>query len=115
MLGREAVRRGLATLALPHNIPLGLRLVYDTVDAIWRAVGDRPSDFSFYSKRASLAAIHAAALLYWLDDRSPGAVDTMAFIDRRLADLHRLGGMRERLAAAAERMPNPLRLVRAPR
>ena len=112
---REAVRRGLATLALPHNIPLGLRLVYDTVDAIWRAVGDRPSDFSFYSKRASLAAVHAAALLYWLDDRSPGAVDTVAFIDRRLADLHRLGGMRERLAAAAERMPNPLRLVRAPR
>jgi ubiquinone biosynthesis protein COQ9 len=107
---REAARRGLSVLAMPQNAPLGLRLLYDTVDAVWRGVGDRPTDFSFYTKRASLAAIQAAAMLYWLDDRSPGFADTQAFIERRLADLHRLTGLRGRLAAAADNLPNPLRL-----
>jgi ubiquinone biosynthesis protein COQ9 len=114
---REGVRRGLSVLALPlpHNAPLGLRLLYDTVDAIWRGVGDHPTDFSFYTKRASLAAIQAAATLYWLDDRSPDFADTQAFIDRRLADLHRVTGLRRRLAASADRLPNPLRLLRPAR
>lgn len=112
---REAVRRGLSVLAMPQNAPLGLRLLYDTVDAVWHGVGDHATDFSFYTKRASLAAIHAAAMLYWLDDRSPGFTDTQAFIERRLADLHRLTGLRERFAAAADNFPNPLRLFRPSR
>ena len=109
---REAVRRGLSVLAMPQNAPLGLRLLYDTVDAVWHAVGDHPTDFSFYTKRASLAGLYAAATLYWLDDRSPDFADTQAFIERRLADLYRLTGLRERVAAAATQLPNPLRLFR---
>lgn len=112
---REAVRRGLSVLAMPQNAPLGLRLLHDTVDAVWRGVGDHPTDFSYYTKRASLAAVHAAAMLYWLDDRSPDFADTRAFIERRLADLHRLTGLRERIAAAADNLPNPLRVFRPPR
>jgi ubiquinone biosynthesis protein COQ9 len=109
---REAVRHALAVLALPHHAPLGLRLLYETVDAMWRGVGDGATDFSFYTKRATLAAILAAATLYWLDDRSPDFADTLAFVDRRLADLHRLGGLRERLAAVGDNLPNPLRVLR---
>jgi ubiquinone biosynthesis protein COQ9 len=109
---REAVRRGLSVLAMPPNAPLALRLLYDTVDAIWRGVGDHPTDFSFYTKRATLAGVQAGATLYWLDDRSPEFTETLAFIDRRLADLHRLGSLRGRLVVAAERLPNPLRLLR---
>ena len=112
---REAVRRSLAVLAMPHNAPSGLRLLYDTVDAIWHGVGDSATDFSFYTKRATLAGIYAAAMLYWLDDRSPDCADTQAFIDRRLADLHTLTGLRERFAAAADRLPNPLRALRPSR
>jgi ubiquinone biosynthesis protein COQ9 len=112
---REAVRRALSELALPQNVPLGLRLLYDTVDRIWWGVGDTATDFSFYTKRATLAGIQAAATLYWLDDRSPDCVETQAFIDRRLADLHRLTGLRERIEDAVERLPNPLRVLRPTR
>jgi ubiquinone biosynthesis protein COQ9 len=112
---REALRRGLSVLAPPHNLPLGLRLLYDSVDAIWEGVGDHPTDFSYYTKRASLAAILAAATLYWLDDRSPNFEDTDAFVERRLADLHRLTGIRRRFGAASDALPNPFRLFRAPR
>jgi ubiquinone biosynthesis protein COQ9 len=109
---REPVRRALAVLALPHNTPVGLRLVYETVDAIWYAVGDTATDFSFYTKRATLAAIYSAAVFYWLEVRSEGFADTRAFIDRRLAGVARLGRLRRDLDTIAERLPNPFRLFR---
>lgn len=109
---REAVRRALAVLALPQNGPLALRLLYETVDGVWYAAGDNATDFSFYTKRATLAAILAATMLYWLDDRSPGAADTRGFLERRLAGVARLGATRRRLAETALALPNPLRLLR---
>jgi ubiquinone biosynthesis protein COQ9 len=112
---RESVRRGLSVLAMPQNAGLGLRLLYDTVDAIWQGVGDAATDFSFYTKRATLAGIYAAAALFWLDDRSPDFAETHAFIERRLHDLHHVAGLRERLARAAQSLPNPLRQFRQSR
>ncbi len=109
---REAVRRGLAVLALPLHAPLALRLLYETVDGIWYAAGDSSTDFSFYTKRLTLAAIWAATVLYWLEDRSEGFADTSAFVERRLADAARIGRARRGLEAATERLPNPFRLLR---
>jgi ubiquinone biosynthesis protein COQ9 len=109
---REAVRRALAVLALPQHAPLALRLLYDTVDGIWYAAGDTATDFSFYSKRATLGGIYAATVLYWLEDRSAGFADTRVFVDRRLADVARIGAARQRLQTALDRLPNPLRLLR---
>jgi len=112
---REAVRRALSVLALPPHAVLGLRLLYDTVDGIWYAAGDASTDFSFYTKRATLAGVYTATLMYWLEDRSEDFADTAAFIDRRLADIARLGEARERLETALERLPNPFRLFRTVR
>jgi ubiquinone biosynthesis protein COQ9 len=109
---REAVRRGLAVLTLPQHAPLALRLLYETVDGTWYAAGDSATDFSFYTKRATLAGIYAATLLYWLEDRSAGFADTRVFLDRRLADVARVGEARHRLQTALDRLPNPLRLLR---
>ena len=112
---REAVRRGLSVLAMPPHAALGARLLYETVDGIWYAAGDAATDFSFYTKRATLAAVYGAALMFWLDDRSEGFAETEAFIDRRLAEIGRLAGARQRLEAAVERLPNPFRLLRPAR
>ncbi|HXO90232.1 MAG TPA: COQ9 family protein [Stellaceae bacterium] len=109
---REAVRRALSLLTLPQHMPLGLRLLYETVDAAWYGARDRATDFSFYTKRLTLAAIYAATLLYWLEDRSPDFAETRAFLDRRLAEVAVLGRARQRLGIAAERLPNPVRLLR---
>jgi len=109
---REAVSRALTILALPQNAPLAMRLLYETVDGIWYAAGDSATDFSFYTKRATLGAIYAATLLCWLEDRSAGSADTRAFLDRRLAGVTRLREARQRLQTALDRLPNPLRLLR---
>ena len=112
---REAVRRALSVLALPRHVPLGLRLLYETVDGIWYAAGDRATDFSFYTKRVTLAAIYAATLLYWLEDSSPGFSDTRAFLERRLSEVAAIGKARQRFEIALERLPNPVRLLRQSR
>jgi ubiquinone biosynthesis protein COQ9 len=109
---REAVRRALSVLAMPPHAVLGARLLYETVDGIWYAVGDAATDFSFYTKRATLVGVYSAALMYWLEDRSDDFAETRAFIDRRLADVAIIGKARERLETALARLPNPFRLLR---
>ncbi|HEY3919399.1 MAG TPA: COQ9 family protein [Stellaceae bacterium] len=107
---REAVRRSLSLFASPINLPLGAKLLYDTVDTLWHAAGDRSTDFNFYTKRGLLAGVYAATTLYWLDDRSEGTAATAAFLDRRLAEVLAIPKLRD----SVERL-NPLRMLRAAR
>ena len=93
---KEAVRRALALLALPANARLAAACTARTVDAIWHAAGDRAADFSWYTKRASLAGVYAATVLYWLRDDSEDDAATLAFLDRRLEAIGRIGRLRRR-------------------
>jgi len=112
---REAVRRTLGLLALPPNIALGAQLLYRTVDAIWRAIGDRSADFNFYTKRALLAAVLSSTTLYWLDDRTDGFEASWAFLDRRIADVMKIPALGSRLRRLGDCLPNPAGLFRAAR
>jgi ubiquinone biosynthesis protein COQ9 len=87
---REAVRRGLAILAMPQNVPLALRISWRTADLMWRIAGDTSTDFNHYTKRITLGAVYGSALLVWLDDQSEGGTDTAAFLDRRIDDVMRI-------------------------
>ena len=98
---REAVRRALGWLMLPRNAAIAARCTARTVDAIWHLAGDRAADFSWYTKRATLAAVYAATLLFWLRDTSEDEAATLAFIDRRLAGVGRIGKLRARLTRRA--------------
>ena len=109
---REAARRGLSFLAMPRNAPLGARLLYRTVDDIWHAAGDRSADFSFYTRRASLAAVVASTTLFWLDDRSADRAETRAFLDRRLRDAMRIQQARGGLERVGRAAFGPLRILR---
>lgn len=94
---KEAVRRALAVLALPSNVRTGLLCTARTVDAIWHAAGDRSTDISWYTKRAILAGVYTATLLFWLRDPSEDDSAALAFLDRRLAGVGRIGRMRQRI------------------
>ena len=102
---KDAVRRALAVLALPGNAGVALRCTARTVDSIWHAAGDGSADFSWYTKRAILAGVYGSTLLYWLNDGSDDDTPTLAFLDRRLAGVGRIGGMRRRLSAAMRGAP----------
>ena len=101
---REAVRRALSILALPGNAGLAVRITARTVDAVWHAAGDTSADFSWYTKRAILAGVYGATLLYWLRDYSIDEEDTLAFLDRRLAGVGRIGKARRQADEFMQRM-----------
>ena len=84
---REAVRRALAILAMPQNLPLALRISWRSADLMWRLAGDRSTDFNHYTKRMTLGAVYGSTLLVWLDDQTDGWSDTAAFLDRRIDDV----------------------------
>ena len=84
---REAVRRALAILAMPQNVPQALRTGWRTADLMWRIAGDTSTDFNHYTKRMTLGAVYASTLLVWLDDQTEGWTETAAFLDRRIDDV----------------------------
>lgn len=84
---RELVRRGSTLLALPAHAAEGTRALWGTADAIWQALGDRSRDVNWYTKRATLSAVYAATVLFWLGDDSEGAEATWAFLNRRIENV----------------------------
>ncbi len=100
---KEAVRRAMAWLVLPGNAPRLAKIIACMADAVWFAAGDKSADMSWYSKRAILAAVLTATLLYWLSDSSLDSEKTLAFLDRRLAGVGRFNKLKARLP----RLPFP--------
>ena len=77
----EATRRWSGFLALPANMPLGLRLVWASADALWRWAGDTATDENHYSKRALLAEILISTLAV---QQALGANAAAAHLDGRI-------------------------------
>jgi len=118
---REVVRRGTTLFALPHHAPEAARLMWETADAVWEALGDTSRDVNWYTKRAILSGVISSTILYWLGDQSEGSAATWAFLDRRIADVMRFEKTKARLrenraAQALFAVPNAfLSRIRAPR
>ena len=84
---KEAARRAGATLSLPMHAGLAARLMYRSVDAMWRAVGDTSTDFNFYTKRGILAGVYGATLLRWFNDTSEDESVTTGFLAARIENV----------------------------
>ncbi|MDX2142738.1 MAG: COQ9 family protein [Rhodospirillaceae bacterium] len=108
---REAVRRALALAPMPAMAGDAVRGWFGTVDAMWKAIGDKSIDFSFYTKRALLAAVYGSTVLYWLDDKSEGCAGTWAFLDRRIDDVMKVPKVRAKLEERLKKLPSPLRII----
>ena len=100
---REGVRKGLAILSMPQNLPLALRISWRTADQMWRLAGDTSTDFNHYTKRMTLGAVYGSTLLAWLDDQSEGWADTAAFLDRRIDDVMKFEKWKAEWRGSSER------------
>ena len=81
---REAVRRWAGFLALPTNLPLALRLLWESADGLWRWAGDTATDENHYTKRAILSGIliQVTAL-----DLQLGRIEALAALDARIQNV----------------------------
>lgn len=117
----ELVRRGMTLFALPQHAPEGARLIWETCDRIWTALGDESDDINWYTKRATLSGVYSSTVLYWLGDQSEGHAATWAFLDRRIEDVMRFETLKARVRdneALSKVLKGPLDLlgrVRAPK
>ena len=84
---KEAARRAGAMLSLPVHAGLAARLLYHSVDAMWRAVGDTSTDFNFYTKRGILAGVYGSTLLRWFNDTSEDEKVTHEFLAARIENV----------------------------
>ena len=84
---KEAARRAAALLSLPMHAGLAARLMYHSVDAMWRAAGDTATDFNFYSKRGILAGVYGSTLVRWFADASADEAATNEFLAARIENV----------------------------
>lgn len=78
-------------MAQPTYIPPSLSELWKLSDEIWFLAGDTSVDTSWYTKRASLSTIYAAAEVFQTQDTSEGYKDTERLLDERLGDLRTVG------------------------
>lgn len=100
---KEALRRAIAILAMPKNIPLAGKLGWRSADAMWRLAGDTATDFNHYSKRTILSGVYGSTIMAWMDDESEDEAETIAFLDRRLGNVAQFEKFKKKLRGDPDR------------
>ncbi len=103
---KEAARRAAAFLTLPPNAPTAAKLLYRTVDIMWRAAGDTSTDFNFYTKRAILAGVYSTTLMRWFTDENPNEESTEEFLAHRIDDVMRFEKFKAQVRERAKHWPS---------
>lgn len=108
---KEAARRAAAFLTLPPYATTGVKLLYRTVDAIWRGIGDTSTDFNFYTKRAILAGVYSTTLMRWFSDASADEEATKKFLARRIDDVMRFEKFKAQVRERMSSLPSLTELL----
>lgn len=98
---KEIVRKASVLFALPSHAGDGAKLIWDSCDAIWNALGDTSDDINWYTKRATLSGVYASCVLFWLGDESDKNTDTWEFLERRIENVMQI----EKLKAGVRKSP----------
>jgi ubiquinone biosynthesis protein COQ9 len=100
---KEAARRAAALLSLPMNASLGAKLMYRTVDAMWRAAGDTSTDFNFYTKRGILAGVYGSTAMRWFTTEDEAVVDE--FLAARIENVMQFEKLKSKAKVALANFP----------
>jgi ubiquinone biosynthesis protein COQ9 len=103
---KEAARRAAAFLSLPQNAGVALKVLYRTVDHMWRAAGDTSTDFIFYTKRAILGGVYSSTVLRWFSDNSEGEKATFEFLDARIENVMQFEKFKAEVNAQLSKLPS---------
>ncbi len=102
---KEAARRAAAMLSLPMHAALGAKLMYRTVDAMWRAAGDTSTDFNFYTKRGILAGVYGSTAMRWFNDTSADEKPTDEFLAARIENVMQFEKFKAKAKEALSNFP----------
>jgi ubiquinone biosynthesis protein COQ9 len=102
---RGAAAALLGRQFMPWNAAKGIVGLTHAADAMWKAAGDRSTDYNYYTKRLLLSGVYVATLRVWVKDESAHHADTEAFLRRRIEDVLKvgqtIGGLKDRFKKKA--------------
>lgn len=108
---RESLRRAMAIMAMPQNLPRAARIGWRSADRMWRMAGDTASDFNHYTKRMTLSAVYASLLAVFVNDESENFADSRAFLDRRIENVMQFEKVKAQSLARRENLPSLSRFI----
>ncbi|MCI1243267.1 MAG: rpsU-divergently transcribed protein [Acetobacter fabarum] len=97
---RTAALRGMRVFLSCGGQKAFRRAWLRTVNAIWQAAQDDATGLTYVSKRLTLGGLYASVFLFWLS-RGQDEAAFEAFVDRRLADVLRIGRLKARFGVQA--------------
>ena len=89
-------------LLLPHNSKLMKKNLYNSIDQMWYLAGDNSTDFSFYTKRMTLAAIYINALFILYNK---GLDESVLNIEKNLKKISKIPKIKSRFSFLRENLP----------
>ncbi len=99
---REAVKRAASGQLLPWKTTEALHSLFSLTDSMWRLAGDTSTDFNYYTKRMTLAAVYSSTFLFWLNDDSINLQSTHNFLKRRLNNVAQFGKKKKSLLSTLQ-------------
>jgi ubiquinone biosynthesis protein COQ9 len=103
---KAAMKRAVVS---PANILAGPQGIWESADAIWAGLGDKSTDYNWYTKRAILSGVIASTVIAWVGTDDEAEVN--AFIDRRIENVMHFEKFKSQVKDMAAKMPNPLDLM----
>jgi ubiquinone biosynthesis protein COQ9 len=99
---KEAARKAVL---LPQSVMASAESLWQSADILWRAAGDQATDFNFYTKRMSLAAVLSTTMIAWFGDDSEDEAPTAQFLDARIANVLQFEKLKARVQEACSPAP----------
>lgn len=90
---KEAVRAAMKQFISPKRFTKPAQFIWRTADVMWYEAGDTATDYNHYTKRLLLSGVIKSTTLYWLNDGSDDHQKTWGFLDNRIADVLKFGGL----------------------
>lgn len=103
---KVAVKRAAAS---PANLLTGPKGLWAAADAIWSALGDKSTDYNWYTKRMTLVAVLGSTLTAWTGTDDEAEVD--AFLDRRIENVMQFEKFKAQAKNAFAKVPDPLDIL----
>ena len=100
---KAAVKRAGGT---PANVMTGPKGLWAASDAIWSALGDKSTDFNWYTKRTTLSAVLGSTLAAWMGTDDEAEIDV--FLDRRIENVMQFEKFKGQVLDVVAKAPNPM-------
>ena len=83
----EAVKKFVAYFTSFETAPSAIKNIFSFSSDAWYLIGDKSTDISYYTKRASLGLIYSKGLIYSISDESNNLNKTQEYVKRNIDGL----------------------------